>query len=67
MFETGTKEIWGRITRMRGTMPNEESVILLKGKTIMDKNLPWNRFQELILTRICFVSFRCKHSANPVL
>ncbi len=40
MFVTGTKEIWERITRMRGTMPNEESVILLKGKTIMDKNLP---------------------------
>ena len=26
-----------RITRMRGTMPNEESVLLLMGKTAMDK------------------------------
>lgn len=26
-----------RVTRMRGAMPNEESVILLMGKTAMDK------------------------------
>ncbi len=26
-----------RVTRMRGVMPNEESVILLMGKTAMDK------------------------------
>lgn len=26
-----------RVTRMRGAMPNEESVILLMGKTPMDK------------------------------
>ncbi len=26
-----------RVTRMRGTMPNEESVLLLMGKTAMDK------------------------------
>ena len=26
-----------RVTRMRGAMPNEESVILLMGKTSMDK------------------------------
>ena len=25
------------VTRMRGTMPNEESVLLLMGKTAMDK------------------------------
>ena len=26
-----------RVTRMRGAMPNEESVLLLMGKTAMDK------------------------------
>ncbi|MCI5718805.1 MAG: transposase [Bacteroidales bacterium] len=26
-----------RVTRMRGVMPNEESVLLLMGKTAMDK------------------------------
>lgn len=37
-------EKWGqdyrsfrRVTRMRGAMPNEESVLLLMGKTVMDK------------------------------
>ena len=26
-----------RVTRIRGAMPNEESVLLLMGKTVMDK------------------------------
>lgn len=29
-----------RVTTMRGMMPNEESVILLMGKTAMDKIIP---------------------------
>lgn len=31
------QKVFRRVTRMRGAMPNEESVILLMGKTAMDK------------------------------
>ena len=38
-----------RVTRMRGAMPNEESVLVLMGKTAMDKS-SYNRILPGITT-----------------
>lgn len=35
-----------KVTRMRSAMPNEESVILLMGKTAMDKKSDLRQVQE---------------------
>ena len=43
-----------RVTRMRGAMPNEESVILLMGKTAMDKKSYLRRVPRIDLDRTLF-------------
>ena len=42
------------VTRMRGDMPNEESVILLMGKTAMDKKSYLRQVQRIDLDRALF-------------
>ena len=42
-----------RVTKMRGTMPNDESVLTLMGKTAMEKTVTEDNFPELIMTRRC--------------
>lgn len=43
-----------RVTRMRGAMPNEESVILLMGKTAMDKKSYLRQVPRIDLDRTLF-------------
>ena len=43
-----------RVTRMRGAMPNEESVILLMGKTAMDKKSYLRQVPKIDLDRTLF-------------
>ena len=43
-----------RVTRMRGAMPNEESVILLMGKTAMDKKSYLRQVPRIDLDKVLF-------------
>ncbi|MDD2294299.1 MAG: hypothetical protein PHD07_08850, partial [Bacteroidales bacterium] len=41
-------------TRMRGAMPNEESVLLLMGKTAMDKKTYQRQVPRIDLDKVLF-------------
>ena len=43
-----------RVTRMRGAMPNEESVLLLMGKTAMDKKTYLRQVPRIDLDKTLF-------------
>lgn len=61
-----------RITRMRRTMPNEESVLLLMGKTAMDKKsylrlVPKTNFSSVFARFFSYTHIDINQNTNNLL
>lgn len=53
-LDRASQKDFRRVTRMRGAMPNEESVLLLMGKTAMDKKSSLRPVPRINLDRDLF-------------